>query len=239
MSVLNPSPLFSPVGPPRLTHSIDETGPSNATRGIFVIYDIFGYSPQILQGADILATSDHEKQYKLFMPDFLGSEAAQLSWWGLPDGERQAKLGALFGGIAKPTSVAEKIQACMKELTAKHPNITSWGILGYCFGGKCEALALAKDGHPFKAGAQCHPAMLDPQDAAKIEIPIAILASQDEGKDAVEKYEKALKAGGKSEMYPDMVHGWMAARGELEKDNVKNEYLRGYRSLLDWFHAKL
>lgn len=34
------------------------TGPSNATSAIFIIYDIFGFSPQAIQGADILAHAD-------------------------------------------------------------------------------------------------------------------------------------------------------------------------------------
>jgi len=48
----------------------DVTGPTSATKGILFIYDIFGYFPQTLQGADILATSDHDEKYQVFMPDF-------------------------------------------------------------------------------------------------------------------------------------------------------------------------
>lgn len=45
------------------------TGPSDATKAIIVIYDIFGYFDQTLQGADILAYSDKQK-YKVYMPDW-------------------------------------------------------------------------------------------------------------------------------------------------------------------------
>lgn len=44
------------------------TGPSSAKSAILVVYDIFGFFPQTLQGADILATGDKEKQYQVFMP---------------------------------------------------------------------------------------------------------------------------------------------------------------------------
>lgn len=44
------------------------TGPSSAKSALLVIYDIFGFFPQTLQGADILAHSDKEHQYQVFMP---------------------------------------------------------------------------------------------------------------------------------------------------------------------------
>ena len=44
------------------------TGASGAKRGILVVYDIFGFFDQTLQGADILATGDKENQYQVFMP---------------------------------------------------------------------------------------------------------------------------------------------------------------------------
>lgn len=47
------------------------TGSSSAKSGILIIYDIFGFFPQTLQGADILASGDHEKPYQVFMPGML------------------------------------------------------------------------------------------------------------------------------------------------------------------------
>jgi hypothetical protein len=57
----------------------DTTGPSDATKGIVVIYDIFGYFDQTVQGADILATS-HEQKYQVFMPDWFKGEPAPIEW---------------------------------------------------------------------------------------------------------------------------------------------------------------
>ena len=53
------------------------TGPSTATKAIFVIYDIFGFFPQTLQGADILAYSDKENQYQVFIPGELEGQYAR------------------------------------------------------------------------------------------------------------------------------------------------------------------
>ncbi|KAI5307831.1 hypothetical protein KEM55_007291 [Ascosphaera atra] len=45
------------------------TGPADATDAILMVYDIFGFYPQTQQGADILATSDAEHKYRIFLPD--------------------------------------------------------------------------------------------------------------------------------------------------------------------------
>lgn len=44
------------------------TGSSSAKTGILVVYDIFGFFPQTLQGADIIASGDKENPYQVFMP---------------------------------------------------------------------------------------------------------------------------------------------------------------------------
>lgn len=57
------------------------TGPPDAKKAILIIYDIFGYFPQTIQGADILAYGDKENQYQVFMPDFFEGSPADISWY--------------------------------------------------------------------------------------------------------------------------------------------------------------
>lgn len=45
-----------------------QTGSSSAKSGLLVVYDIFGFFPQTLQGADILASGDKDKPRQVFMP---------------------------------------------------------------------------------------------------------------------------------------------------------------------------
>ena len=63
-----------------LTSELDVTGPASAKTAILVIYDIFGFFPQTLQGADILANSDKNHTYQVFMPDFFEGEPADIAW---------------------------------------------------------------------------------------------------------------------------------------------------------------
>jgi len=214
------------------------TGPSNAKHGILVIYDIFGFFPQTLQGADILAHGDSEKPKRVFMPDWFEGSPADISWYPPDNEEKGKKLGAFFSKEAAPPKTLNKIGPVLEAIKKSEPNITSWGIVGYCWGGKIVNLA-SQAGTPFKAAAACHPAMIDPADAPKVTIPIAILPSKDEDKDAVSKYEKELKVKHVVEWFPDQVHGWMAARSNLDDAKVKQEYERGYKLLLDFFHENL
>lgn len=57
---------------------LDVTGPSDATKGVLIIFDIFGYYPQTLQGADILSSSDAKQKYQVFMPDWFKGEPCPI-----------------------------------------------------------------------------------------------------------------------------------------------------------------
>lgn len=77
--------------------------------------------------------------------------------------------------------------------------------------------------------------MVDPADAAKITIPMCMLASKDEDGEAVKAFEGKLGGEKYVETFGDQVHGWMAARADLEDGRVRGEYERGYGVLLAWF----
>lgn len=214
------------------------TGPSTAKQAIFFIPDIFGYFPQTLQGADILAHSDKEHQYQVFIPDFFEGSPADISWYPPDTKEKGEKLQAFFQTTAAPPKAAGRIPGLVKDLQRQHPEIENWGIVGFCWGGKVVSLA-NQSGTLFKAAAECHPAMVDPNDAAAFTIPVAMLASKDEDPDAVQKFKDNLKVPHHVETFGDQIHGWMGARSNLESSRVKEEYERGYKTLLDFFHTHL
>ncbi|RVX71207.1 hypothetical protein B0A52_04781 [Exophiala mesophila] len=206
------------------------TGPSSAKKGILVVYDIFGFFPQTLQGADILATSDKDRQYKIFMPDFFEGKPADISWYPPDTDEKGKKLGQFFQTSAAPPKTISKLNTVMQQLKSNNPDISDWGII---------VNLVSQAGTPFKAAATCHPAMVDPKDAPEVTIPILTIASQDESKDDVGKYEAALKVPKQVEWYDDQIHGFMAARGDLEDDKVKAAYEKAYQTVLGFFHQHL
>lgn len=89
--------------------------------------------------------------------------------------------------------------------------------------------------NPFSVAAECHPAMVDPKEAEGIKIPLVMLASKEEPDDKVKEFEEKLKVPKHVETFKDQIHGWMAARADLADERVKEEYTRGYKTVLDFF----
>ncbi|KAK3365250.1 hypothetical protein B0T24DRAFT_429785 [Lasiosphaeria ovina] len=210
------------------------TGPGDATKGIIYIYDIFGYFDQTLQGADILATSDHHNQHKVFIPDWFKGEPCPIEWYPPNTPEKQKNLGNFFAKNSPP-SVASKLPDYVKALSAENPSIKSWAVLGTCWGGKVVSLVTSDDSNPFSIGAEAHPAMVDPKEAETIKVPLIMLASGEEPEDKVKEFEAALKVPKHVEIFKDQIHGWMAARADLSDKRVNDEYTRGYKTVLEFF----
>ncbi|KAH8662314.1 Alpha/Beta hydrolase protein [Xylariales sp. PMI_506] len=207
------------------------TGPKDAEKGILTTYDIFGYYDQTLQGADILSTSDDKQNYQVFMPDWFKGNAAPIEWYPPDTPDKQKKLGDWFSNNP-PHGVAKAIPDYIKEVSKKHPEIKSWAIMGFCFGGKVVSLVTSSPDNIFKAAVECHPAMVDPSEAKDIKVPFCMLASKDEPAEDVKKFEDALTGPKHVEIFGDQIHGWMAARSDLSDPRVKEEYIRGYETVL-------
>lgn len=214
------------------------TGLKDAKTALLVVYDIFGFSPQTLQGADILATGDKERQYQVFMPDFFDGQPADISWYPPDTDAKGKKLGEFFSTAAAPPKTLERVPKVLDEIQSQRSSIQQWGIVGYCWGGKIVNLSSQKDTR-FKAAASCHPAMVDENDAPGITIPFAMLPSKDEPKEDVEKWQKAVKTKNIVQWWPNQVHGFMAARGDLKDPAVEADYKKAYELLLNFFHEHL
>lgn len=214
------------------------TGPANASHAILLVYDIFGFYPQTLQGADILAHGDHTRPYRVFIPDFFEGSPADLAWYPPDNDDKREKMGQFFKNVAAPPKNLPKLHDIMGVLKKDYPTVTKWGGVGFCWGGKMLSLSGGKD-TPFNAIAECHPAMVDPEDGGKLTIPVLVLASKDEDATAIKSFQEKLTVKHHVETFGDQVHGWMTARGKLEDEKVKKEYERGYKTVLEFFHEHL
>lgn len=202
-----------------------------------MIYDIFGFKEQTIQGADILAYSDKEHSMQVWMPDFFEGNPADISWYPPDTDEKGAKLGEWFKGAAPPKHLP-KISGICDEAEKQNSSIKTWGMIGYCWGGKMVSLISGKDTR-FKAGVQTSPAMVDAGDAKSTKIPMMMLASKDEPADDVKAYEENLTVPKHVETFGDMVHGFMSARGDLKDAKCKSEYERGYKLAVTFFNQHL
>ena len=166
-------------------HQIYVTGDESATKAIFYIYDIFGYTPQTLQGADIIAKAGN---YLVIMPDFFRGKPAQASWYA-SDSPENAKKKADFMGF---------LSLFQNEIKS-------------CWGGKVVVVNSGPD-PLWKVAIQSSPAKVDPSDAAKLTIPFATLASEDEPADKVKEFGEAQKTPKLVQTYDNQIHGFMSAR---------------------------
>ncbi|CRG83121.1 putative AIM2 family protein C30D10,14 [Talaromyces islandicus] len=203
-------------------------GNISSKNGVIVVYDIFGFYPQTLKGADRLA---EQLNAVALVPDYLEGVYADHSWTP-PD------RAAFFVNNAAPPKVIPKVQATIAEAKTKFPSVEKWAILGLCWGGKLAAL-VSTEGTDFVASGQVHPGLLDPNDAKSITIPHIVLASKDEDAAVMAEYKTALegRAGLDSyvDTYSNMHHGWMGARANLEDAENKKEFERGYKEIGDFF----
>lgn len=77
--------------------------------------------------------------------------------------------------------------------------------------------------------------MVNPSDAVNIDIPLCMLASGEESVEDVQKFEATLKGPKHVEIFADQIHGWMGARADLSVPRNREEYERGYKTLLEFF----
>ncbi|KAL3417362.1 dienelactone hydrolase [Phlyctema vagabunda] len=221
--------------------------PVTATKAIVVIYDIFGFSPQLLQGLDGIGATDYPKdgdgeEYVLFVPDLFEGCPAEVSWYPPETPEQIQKLGAWYA-TRTPQMAVDRVPGFLVDVERAYGK-KSWGVLGYCWGGKATSL-LASTSPPqiaFKIVVQCHPALIEPAEALSITIPTLVLASKDEDLAVVQSYVENLACNGEQKalhVFDDMVHGWLSARGDLEDVRVRDEWVRGYglinEFLKSWF----
>lgn len=214
------------------------TGPPDADKAILAVYDIFGFFPQTLQGADILATSNVEQSYQIFMPDFFNGNPAKIDWYPPVNDEQMSALGEWFKdaqwSVHKP-----KLPGILEAAGKVNPNIKAWGIMGYCWGGKMASIVAGDEPGLFKVAVQTSPAQIDAGDGARVKIPMMILTSEEESEESVRAYEERLTVPSQVEIFKDQLHGFMSARADLKNSRAKAAYERGYALALKFFHEHL
>ncbi|KAM3075155.1 hypothetical protein ACMFMF_005835 [Clarireedia jacksonii] len=165
-------------------------GPPTATSALLVIYDIFGFWTQTLHGMDTLsltATSSSPAGLKLFAPDWFDGAEADISYWPADTDDKLKYIKGYFATHADPGKTLKRMVSVMEAIRGReeYKGIERWGIAGYCWGGKLfdgvKIVTLAsQEGTIFKAGAQTHPSLVEPEDAKLVTIPQIVLPSMDE-----------------------------------------------------------
>lgn len=113
------------------------TGPRDAQHAVMVIYDIFGFFPQTIQGADIIAS---QLNALVFMPDFFQGEAADINSFPPDTEEKKKRLGEFFASKADLEKNVTAVKDIARELKQTFPDAQKWAAMGFCWGGKITTL---------------------------------------------------------------------------------------------------
>ncbi|KAJ5817124.1 hypothetical protein N7447_009357 [Penicillium robsamsonii] len=215
------------------------TGPQSATKAILVIYGM--QALLVISSGSLSRQSKAVISYRLetsrntvcSCPTFFEDEPADIAWFPPTCIAHEQNLDNFFRTKAVPDKVLSRLPGIVAAANklATSGQFDSWSILGYCWGGKMACLASGQ-GSLFKAAIQCHPAMLAVEDASSVTVPMAVLASKDESVKDVESFCNNLRVPNYVETFPTQIHGWMAARSDLQDIEVRRKYEQGYRTVL-------
>lgn len=212
------------------------TGDVSSPNVIVCIYDIFGLWATTEQGADLLG---EVTKSKVIMPDFLRENPWPVDAFPPRNDEEKKKFGEWLDTVGN-------FERATKELTAvidasKAQGAQKIALYGTCWGGKL-ATELAGKASPYVAVASVHPAFISPEDAQKVEVPIAFFPSRDEPKadmDAfwatLEKAHPAVFAKSEFKHYEHNHHGFAAARADLNDKTNYDAFQDVYQRLARFF----
>lgn len=147
------------------------------------------------------------------MVDWFDGEAVQYDWLTSKDGEGRAKMHAFIETKANPDTVLPAVLDVLGAFRDRFPGVAHWGGVGFCWGAKLVSLLAARgEASPLAVAAQSSPARMDPEEAKRVDVPMAVLASSGEDAKAVKEYSENLEGQKVVETFGDQIHGWMSAR---------------------------
>ncbi|KAG8772680.1 hypothetical protein FRC12_002947 [Ceratobasidium sp. 428] len=224
---------YKPYGPFKKAYVVGKEGAGSTETAIIGVYDIFGYFPQTIQGADILAqTLDAFVVY----PDFFDDKPWPNEAFPPRNDEEGKKLQEFFGTTANVGDRCKQMEETADLLRKDGAKYV--GTIGFCWGGKLSTVG-ATTGKT-DAAVAIHPAMLDVKDAENLKVPLAIFPSKDEPLDEYEKIvetisKKPFASKNAYKVYDDMYHGWAAARADFDKPETKKAYEDVYGTSVTFF----
>jgi len=211
---------------------IYETKNKSSQVVLICAYDIFGYHPNTKQFADQLSSCG---MFRVAMPDFFRGKPFSLENFPPKDPSEIMNFVSTTGSW---DNVVKKDLLNIIEHYKKE-GATSFGIYGFCWGGKMSIKGVSEV-DDIKAAALLHPAFIESTDAEAAKGPVLFLPSKDEA-DMIPLYEIVKQRLGEENTehhrFDDMHHGFAAARGDW-KDELQRKRAEEAISLVHVFFKK-
>ncbi|KDQ20454.1 hypothetical protein BOTBODRAFT_40628 [Botryobasidium botryosum FD-172 SS1] len=228
---------YEPKGSITAYDTFDKTyviAPEGARSAIIIVYDIFGISPQIMQGADIVSKALNAK---VVVPDFFRGNERDVNNYPPKTPEGQAERKAFFEDAADVQKRLPELISVARAL--RKEGFEKVGAIGYCWGGKlCIVAGSSPD--TFEAISLVHPAFLTNEDGDKLAVPIAFYPTVDEPKDVCDHIRDAVSkkpfASKNTFHYFETVrHGFAGARANLSDPENKKQFEFFYQEVTNFF----
>lgn len=210
---------YTPKGTTTFAAGMDtyETGVANSTKILIAVYDIFGFD----SGSNIRQICDHlgEFGYRVIMPDFFHGVPWKREHFPFPNDQE-------FLDFVRATSWDESVREDLRLVLDEYriPDVTEFGIFGFCFGGKITAHAAGEYSSDIKVAAQFHPGGVNLTDATLIKAPTILLpgANDPDMTDYCELINILLGRGScVYNHFRDVNHGFAGATGDWTNATVQ------------------
>jgi len=210
-------------------------GPADAKHIVIVVYDVFGISSQVQQGADLI--SAHTKA-RVIIPDLLRGQHLQHDNFPMKTEEEKKAFGEWFKDVAAFDKHVPVCQDLAAQLRAGSSDVKI-GIIGLCWGGKV-AVICGAEGSKFDAVASVHPGQVEVSDAENLTVPLGFFPSNGEPKDVCDKVnqiasKKPFAAKNRYVYYDTMHHGFAGARAKLSDPENYKMFGHFYSTVSDFF----
>lgn len=202
---------YEPKGVMSKINDMDTYFVGSGPKGAIVAYDIFGFSSQTKQVCDKLADAG----FNVAMPNFLKDNQWLVEDYPPKD---MSELRAWFSSAGDwDTSVHAPFKAAVAHMK-EHMGAEVFVVAGFCWGGyiSMKVAALGPESG-VKATGCVHPALLTPELAEEVKVPMLIMPSRDDPDHTPVKEVLDKKPFGDKCLYrrfDDMHHGFCSARGD-------------------------
>jgi len=207
------------------------TGVVGQKRGVVILYDIFAYSNQGKQFADLLAEHGN---CRVAIPDLLKGGAPG----GYPPKDRE-QMRAWAAENGSWEKVAPMLLATHEFL--KREGCLVVGLVGFCWGGKA-AITAAGLKDFFGAAVLIHPSRIEVADCEKANAPLLLLPSKDEA-DMLPCLEVLKKkpacVASAHHRFDDMPHGFCGTRGDFSNPLNIQRTTEAIKLTIDFFNRTL
>jgi carboxymethylenebutenolidase len=200
-------------------------GPTDATKGIVVVQEIFGVNKHIRTMADAFAGAG----YKVIAPA-LFDRAEKDVQLGYGADDRKAGV-ALMGKLTPEMSLADMVAA------AQSLGVSSVGVVGFCFGGTMAFLGATR-AHAFKAASCWYGGGIAKAKDEKPQCPVQMHFGEADGSIPSTDIAAIKMAQPSAEVhtYPGAGHGF----GCADRDSFnKNAYELALARTIDFFSKTL